>query len=50
MMELDPLYCDRSIRRWEKYAKDDAILEATGQNFAEVAQERGPQIPVPAPR
>jgi DNA modification methylase len=41
MMELDPLYCDRSIRRWEKYAKDDAILEATGQTFAEVLRSRG---------
>jgi DNA modification methylase len=40
LMELDPLYCDRSIRRWEKYAKDDAILEATGQTFAVVEKER----------
>ncbi len=27
---LDPLYCDRIIRRWQVYGKDDAILEATG--------------------
>lgn len=41
LMEIDPVYCDRSIRRWQTYAKDDAILEATGQTFAEVEKERG---------
>ena len=35
-----PLYCDRCLRRWEVYAKDDAVLEATGQTFAEVASAR----------
>jgi hypothetical protein len=39
-MELDPLYCDRTIRRWEAFAKDDAVLEATGQAFSEVEKER----------
>ncbi len=24
LCELDPVYCDRIIRRWEEYAKDDA--------------------------
>jgi DNA modification methylase len=36
LIELDPLYVDRSIRRWQDYAKDDAILISTGQTFAEV--------------
>lgn len=40
LMEIDPVYCDRSIRRWQTFAKDDAILEATGQSFAEVEKER----------
>ena len=40
VMELDPLYCDRIIRRWETYAKDDAILAATGQTFGDVAAAR----------
>jgi DNA modification methylase len=40
LMELDPLYCDRTIRRWEAFAKDDAVLAATGQTFSEVAKER----------
>ena len=30
VMELDPLYVDVVIRRWEKHAKDEAILEANG--------------------
>ena len=24
LCELDPVYCDRILRRWEAYAKDDA--------------------------
>jgi DNA modification methylase len=28
--ELDPIYCDRIIRRWETYAKDDAEQIACG--------------------
>ena len=31
LCELDPVYCDRIIRRWQVYAKDDAVLEATGR-------------------
>ena len=30
LCELDPIYCDRIIRRWEAYAKDDAELIACG--------------------
>jgi len=30
LCELDPLYCDRIIRRWEVYAKDEAELVACG--------------------
>ena len=30
LSELDPVYCDRIIRRWEAYAKDDAELIACG--------------------
>ena len=28
--ELDPVYCDRIIRRWEVYAKDEAEQLACG--------------------
>jgi DNA modification methylase len=30
LCELEPLYCDRIIQRWEVYAKDDAELIACG--------------------
>jgi len=30
LCELDPIYCDRIIRRWEEYAKDEAELIACG--------------------
>ena len=39
LMEIDPLYCDRLIRRWEAFAKDDALLAATGETFSEVTRE-----------
>ncbi|MCJ2135092.1 site-specific DNA-methyltransferase [Methylobacterium sp. J-026] len=28
LIELDPVYCDRILRRWEVHAKDDAVLLA----------------------
>ena len=38
LIEIDPIYVDRTIRRWEKIAHDDAIHVATGQTFAERKQ------------
>lgn len=40
MAELDPIYVDRTIRRWQSYAKDDAILASSGARFDDVASER----------
>jgi DNA modification methylase len=39
-LELDPLYADAVIRRWQRESKCDAILKATGQTFDEVAAQR----------
>lgn len=39
-IEIDPLYVDVAIRRWQEFTKRDAILAATGQTFDEVAAER----------
>lgn len=39
-IEIDPLYVDVAIRRWQEFTKRDAILVATGQTFDEVAAER----------
>lgn len=33
LIEIDPLYCDRAIRRWQKVARDDAIHSETGETF-----------------
>jgi DNA modification methylase len=30
LCELDPVYCDRIIARWERFAKDDAVQLACG--------------------
>ena len=40
LIEIDPLYVDRIVRRWEAYAKDDAVLEGTQQSFFAVSRER----------
>ena len=41
LCELDPLYCDRIIRRWQIYAKNDAVYIATGKTFKEVQNHQG---------
>jgi DNA modification methylase len=38
LCELDPLYCDRIIRRWEAYAKDEAELVLCGLPAPERAE------------
>ena len=40
LMELDPKYCDVIVRRWQDYTGQQAVLEATGQSFDEVAAAR----------
>ena len=39
LVELDPIYCDCIVRRWETYAKDDAFLVRSGKSFAEISVE-----------
>lgn len=40
--ELDPAYVDTIVRRWEEATGGQAIHQATGKPFAEVATERVP--------
>lgn len=40
IVELDPIYVDRIIRRWEAFAHDDAVLSAKGETFAQVSRAR----------
>lgn len=35
LIELDPLYCDVAIRRWQALTGEAAVLAANGQTFAE---------------
>jgi DNA modification methylase len=39
--ELDPLYVDVAVKRWQAFAGQKAVLKASGQTFAEVAAGRG---------
>jgi len=39
-IELDPLYVDAAIRRWQSFTKRDALLQCTGETFDEVAAKR----------
>jgi DNA modification methylase len=39
-IEIDPLYVDTAVRRWQKYTGKAATLAATGQSFEEVEVER----------
>ena len=45
LCEIDATYCDRVVRRWQVFARDDAVLEATEQTFEEVAAERTRGLP-----
>lgn len=39
-MELSPLYVDLSVRRWQEFTGEKAILDGDGRTFDEVAAER----------
>jgi DNA modification methylase len=39
-IELDPLYVDVAIRRWQSYTGQTATMAVTGESFAEVEQRR----------
>ena len=38
LCEIDTIYCDRIIRRWEKFAKDEAVQLRAGSQFKEAAE------------
>lgn len=40
LIELEPKYCEVTIRRWEKLTGKEAVLEATGRTFAETCASR----------
>ena len=40
LMELDPIYVDVAIKRWQALTGKNAVLEADGRSFVEIAAER----------
>jgi hypothetical protein len=40
LAELDPIYVDRTVRRWQDWAKDDAVVAATGETVALITLRR----------
>ena len=44
-LELDPLYVDVAVRRWQDFTKRDAVLKETGQTFDEIAEMRSATRP-----
>ena len=39
-VELDPLYVDAAIRRWQRYTGDHIVHAASGKRFDEIAAQR----------
>lgn len=40
LLEYDPLYCDRIIRRWEAWTGKKATLVETGDSFEQLGEQR----------
>lgn len=40
-IELDPLYVDTAVRRWQAWTRDRARHAVTGLTFDETCAERG---------
>lgn len=47
LVELDPIYADRIVKRWQAFAHDDAVLDGTDQSFGDVARMREEEARTP---
>jgi len=45
LIELEPRFCDATVRAWQERTGREAILDATGQTWADVAAIRGVDVP-----
>lgn len=45
-IELDPLYVDTTVRRWEQFTGAEAVLESTGRTFADTAASASDNTPL----
>ena len=41
LMELEPKYCDVIVKRWQDFTGKQAVLESSGQTFAELKNAQG---------
>ena len=48
-IEIDPIYVDTSIQRWEGLTGGTAICARTGRSFADMAAKRDAPKALPAP-
>ena len=39
-MEIEPRYCDVTVKRWQKFAAKQAVLEGDSRTFEAIAGER----------
>lgn len=44
-VELDPLYVDLAVRRWEAETGERAVLRGSGRSFSEVSEDRRAEKP-----
>ncbi len=42
LVEIDPIYVDTAIKRWQEYAGKQAVLAGDGRPFFEIAEAREP--------
>ncbi len=40
LMEIDPMYCDATLRRWQAYTGKQAVLDRDGRRFDAIERER----------
>jgi DNA modification methylase len=45
LMEIDPIYCDCIIQRYQRFTGESVTLAATGQRFEEISEERLAESP-----
>lgn len=42
LLEYDPAYCDRIVRRWQIFTGKHATLASTGERFEDIEEQRTP--------
>jgi hypothetical protein len=45
LIEIDPLYCDVAIRRWQKFCGGTAIHQPSGRSFLQIEQDQNASRP-----